>query len=630
LFNQLQNISRFNKQLIIAIVDFLLLPLILLISLFIRLGIWFVPHDPFTLALIFFAPILGVIIFAKFGLYRSVTRYFSFKAIWSIVQAVSLYSVIWGFIFIIGDGIPRSIVLINWVLAILLIVGSRMIARWILTKLSFNQNHTKLGLKSKNVLIYGAGDAGIQLVGALSHTNQYNLVGFIDDSGELYGIHICGLQVYSQKDILKLINKFNVNEILIAIPSVSRSRRIEIVDSLKPYQLEVRALPNFIDLAGGKVTANDLRKISIEDLLGREPVKPNQKLLSKNITDRVVMVTGAGGSIGSELCRQILLLKPKALVLFEISELALYSIEKELLNKSNVKKINIYPVLGSVVNRKRVKKILKHFKVDTIYHAAAYKHVPIVELNIHEGIETNIFGTLCCAQEAIAARVKTFVLISTDKAVRPTNVMGVTKRIAELILQAKSEKQNFTKFSMVRFGNVLNSSGSVIPLFKKQIKEGGPLTVTDKNITRYFMLISEAVELVIQAGAMGKGGDVFILDMGDPLKIVDLAKKMINLSGLQLKDKLNPRGDIEIIYVGLRPGEKLYEELLVGGDVSITENSRIMRAKEKKLPWIELQNILDALKDEMEDNDHEEIRKILLELVPEFKPEKKIKDILYN
>jgi len=416
---------------------------------------------------------------------------------------------------------------------------------------------------------------------------------------------------------------------LLALPSASRTKRFDIISALETHSVNVRMLPRVADLAGGKITTDDLQKVNIEDLLGRDAVLPNQKLLSKNIVGKVVMVTGAGGSIGSEICKQALSLKPKALILYEISELALYNIEKKF-SENGAHHIDIYPVLGSVNNRSRLMNIFKYFKVDTIYHAAAYKHVPLVEFNNAEGVENNLFGTLNCAQAAIDSGVETFVMISTDKAVRPTNTMGATKRCAELVLQALSEKQNDTKFTMVRFGNVLNSSGSVIPLFKKQIKEGGPVTVTDKSITRYFMTISEAVELVIQAGAMGKSGDVFVLDMGKPISIDVMAKKMIRLSGLEVKDESHPDGDIEIKYTGLRPGEKLYEELLIGGSNKSTDNPLIMHANENRVSWDEIKPILDDLKEEINNCDNEKIRKLLIKLVPEFKPQSEITDILYK
>ena len=611
--------------------DFAVLVLVLLASFSIRLGYWYFPNNDIIFWLIFGGPIIAIIIFVAFGLYRSVTRYIGFNALWSIAQGVTLYALIWGVIIFLGavEGIPRSIVLLNWTLSILVIGGLRLLARWLLSKERLLQNIKKSGIKHKNVLIYGAGDAGIQLMGGLEHSSEYKPVGFIDDSKEVQGRNISGMNIYSFSDVESLIKRLEVEEILIALPSTSRARRLDIIGSLEPYQVTVRMLPSLADLAGGKINVDDLRKVSIKDLLGREAVSANEELLSKNIMDKAVLVTGAGGSIGSELCRQIVNLKPKMLIMYEMSELALYDIEKELLNMTT-HQINIYPILGSINKKNRFSKVLRHFKVDTIYHAAAYKHVPMVEFNNSEGVDNNIFGTLNCSQAAIENGVETFVLISTDKAVRPTNTMGATKRSAELILQALAAKQSSTKFTMVRFGNVLDSSGSVIPLFKQQIKDGGPVTVTDKDIIRYFMLIPEAVELVIQAGAMGTGGDVFVLDMGRPISIDGLAKKMIRLSGLELKDKNHPDGDIEIKYIGLRPGEKLYEELLVGDNVSQTKNPLIMRAKEDMLSWDELKPILDCLKKEIKDCDQEKIRKLLIQLVQDFKPQKKITDLLHK
>jgi len=559
-----------------------------------------------------------------------------------VVQAVSLYALVWGVIgFMVAvDGIPRSVILINWMLSLLAIGGVRIAARFLLSNnvkfsifnFEFNGNGNGNGNGNSNerrVLVYGAGDAGVQLIGALAHSDEYHPVGLIDDSKELQGQYISGLSVYSVDAIEKLIIKLKVDEILIAMPSASRAKRLAIISTLEPYPVHVRMLPGVAELAQGKVSVGDLREVSIKDLLGRDLVEANKDLLGKNITDKVVVVTGAGGSIGSELCRQIVFLEPKALILFEMSELALYTIEKELSN-IGIYSLDIYPILGSVNNKARLDNVFKQFDVDTIYHAAAYKHVPMVEFNNTEGVANNIFGTLNCAQAAIDASVETFVLISTDKAVRPTNTMGATKRSAELVLQALSAKQSGTKFSMVRFGNVLGSSGSVIPLFKQQIKAGGPITVTDKDIIRYFMTISEAVELVIQAGAMGTGGDVFVLDMGEPVRIHDLAVKMIHLSGLEVKDESHPDGDIEIKYTGLRAGEKLYEELLIGDNVSETDNPLIMRAQEEMLAWDELKLVLDELNGAIESCDHEKLRKLLIKIVPDFKPQCEISDILYS
>ena len=637
MINRMIGLSRINKQLVMLFADSVALVLILLASFSIRLGYWYYPESDLVWV-IFGAPVVASIIFVRFGLYRAVIRYIGFKALWAIVQAVSLYALVWGAIgfMVATDGIPRSVILINWVLSLLAIGGVRIFARALLsenTNFKFLMFNFELNGKSqgdkKRVLVYGAGDAGVQLVSALSHSSEYNPVGFVDDLKELQGNQITGLNVYSIDAIEGVISKLRVDEVLIAMPSASRTKRLDIINILESYPVLVRMLPGVAELAEGKVSIGDLREVSIKDLLGRDTVVPNKELLSKNITNKVVVVTGAGGSIGSELCRQIVFLKPKALILYEMSELALYTIEKELSN-IGMHSMDLYPILGSVNNKTRLTNVFKRFGVDTVYHAAAYKHVPMVEFNNTEGVDNNIFGTLNCAQAAIDTGVKTFVLISTDKAVRPTNTMGATKRSAELVLQALSAKQSDTKFTMVRFGNVLGSSGSVIPLFKQQIKVGGPVTVTDVNMVRYFMTIPEAVELVIQAGAMGTGGDVFVLDMGKPVRIDDLAKKMIRLSGLEVKDESNPDGDIEIKYTGLRPGEKLYEELLIGDNVSETDNPLIMRAQEEMLAWDELEPILNDLQIAITNCDQKKLRELLIQIVPGFKPQCEITDVLYN
>jgi len=630
MINRMIGLSRVNKQLIMLFVDSVILVLILLASFSIRLGHWYFPQSD-LIWVIFGAPVVASIIFVRFGLYRAVIRYVGFKALWSIVQAVSLYALVWGVIGFMAavDGIPRSVILINWALSLLAIGGFRFVARWLLTRDGNLKSSAQSGANCKKVLVYGAGDAGIQLVSALVHSSEYKPVGFIDDLKELQGHQITGLNVYSIDVIEGVISKLNVDEVLIAMPSASRTKRLAVIDQLEPYPVHVRMLPGVAELAQGKVSIGDLREVSIKDLLGRDTVEANKELLSKNITDKVVVVTGAGGSIGSELCRQIVFLKPKALILYEMSELALYTIEKEL-SDIGMYSMDIYPILGSVNNKTRLTNVFKRFDVDTVYHAAAYKHVPMVEFNNTEGVDNNIFGTLTCAQVAIKTGVETFVLISTDKAVRPTNTMGTTKRVAELVLQALSAKQSATKFSMVRFGNVLGSSGSVIPLFKQQIKAGGPVTVTDVNMVRYFMTIPEAVELVIQAGAMGSGGDVFVLDMGKPVRIDDLARKMIRLTGLEVKDESHPEGDIEIKYTGLRPGEKLYEELLIGDNVSETDNPLIMRAEEDMLEWGELEPMLNNIQDAIKGCDHHKLRELLMQIVPGFKPQSEIVDVLYD
>jgi len=619
------NLPRKAKQAIMLLFDSAALVSILFASFAIRLGHWqFFESNLFWAILL--TPIVAVPIFIRFGLYRSVIRYISYQALWAVGQAVTLYALLWGLIgFMVAvDGIPRSVVLINWMLCILVIGGSRMFARWLITlQVAAEEENAKC------VVIYGAGDAGRQLSNALGQSNEYNHVAFLDDSTDKQGSYIGGVSVESPSKLSELIEEKNVSEVLLALPSISRKHRNEIIEALRLMPASVRSLPSVSDLAQGKVRIDDLREISIKDLLGRDAVEPNRELLKANIADKVVMVTGAGGSIGSELCRQIVFLKPKQLILFEVNEFSLYQVDQEL-ERIGMPNVEILPILGSVRDRERLEKICRHFAVQTIYHAAAYKHVPLVEFNNSEGILNNSIATRVVAEVAIAAKVETFVLISTDKAVRPTNTMGATKRVAELVLQAFAEQKHGTCFAMVRFGNVLDSSGSVIPLFKQQIKAGGPVTVTDENIVRYFMTIPEAVELVIQAGAMSKSGDVFVLDMGEPVRIYDLAKKMIQLSGLQVWDENNPDGDIEIKCTGLRPGEKLYEELLVGDNTSKTDNPLIMRAEEVKLDWGTLEPILDQLQEAATISNQERIRELLIEAVAEFRPQCEIVDFLFD
>ena len=599
------------KQAIMLFFDIFAVILSLLAAFSIRLDQWFFPvGDVDLLFSIFLAPIFLLPIFFRFGLYNNVIRYLGLKEIWRIIQAVSLYVILWGIVIFMGaiEGVPRSVIVINWLLLVMAICGSRFFARWLLLEINNNNN----------VLIYGAGSSGRQLTRALTYSNDHKPIAFIDDESKLHGQSINGLKVYSKDDLKALIEKKNIKEVFIAIPSISRIQRNEIIGYLESYSLLVRSLPSVSELAQGKVKINDLLEIDINDLLGRESVSPNKDLLKTNITEKVVLVTGAGGSIGSELCRQILSLKPKKIVLYEISESSLYLTEQELINMKFFD-VEVFPVIGSVGDESRLRNICKYYGVQTIYHTAAYKHVPLVEFNQSQGILNNTLGTLSAAKAAISSNVETFVLISTDKAVRPTNVMGASKRVAELILQAFSKQSHSTCFTMVRFGNVLNSSGSVIPLFKKQIKEGGPITVTHADIVRYFMSIPEAVELVIQAGAMAKGGEVFVLDMGKPIRIYDLAEKMIKLSGLQIINENNPNGDIEIQYTGLRPGEKLYEELLVNGKFSLTDNKLIMCAEEEMINWDDLEPILDEIKDAAINTEINKIYKLLNQLIPEFK-----------
>lgn len=618
------NIPTKYKQFSMIVFDLIAIVIVIIVSFSVRLGQWYWPDNNLFL-LIFCSPIIAIPIFFKLGLYQSIIRFLGLSGLWDIIKAVSLYALIWGVVGLMFffNYLPRSVIIINFILAIISIAGSRMIARWILSE------YIDKGINNdNNVIIYGAGSAGRELLNALSQSNEFTPVAFIDQSAKLNRRIINGVKVYDPEDVDLLIDFYSVSDVLLAIPSVSRKRRKEIINSLEGYPVKVRILPGYAAIAKGNVKVNDLREISIEDLLGRDTVNPSQKLLDKNIKGKVVMVTGAGGSIGSEICRQILQLGANKIILYEQSELALYTVSREL-NAINVN-TDVINILGSVTNMHRLEATCKKFSVQTIYHAAAYKHVPMVEFNNTEGVQNNIFGTLSCAQAAINCKVETFVLISTDKAVRPTNTMGATKRAAEMVLQALSKEQNSTNFCMVRFGNVLGSSGSVIPLFKEQIAQGGPITVTDINIVRYFMTVSESVELVIQAGAMGYDGDVFVLDMGVPVNINDLAQKMVKLSGLNIINSDNPDGDIEIKYTGLRPGEKLYEELLIGGNTFATDHPMILRAKEDMLSWKELQPILNELELSVKELDNKKLRTMLIKAVPSFKPKGDISDLLYN
>jgi len=602
--------------------DSIIIIAVLLCSFSLRLDYWYWPNDE-TFWVIFGAPLIAIPALYSFKLYQSIVRYIGPSALWSIVQAVTLYALAWGFLILtlnlevdipgISDSIPRSVAFINWMLTIITIGSMRVIAQSIFSDIKYSSNS-----KKTNVIIYGAGQSGRQLSHALQLSSEYKHVAYIDDNSTKNGQYINNVPVFSYNKIESLIKKHNITEILLALPAISMRKKKEIIFKLKEFPVQVRSLPSVSKLAEGKVKINDLLEIDIGDLLGRLPAIPNEGLLKIKITGKVVLVTGAGGSIGSELCRQIISLKPKNLILFESSEPALYQIEQDLAIV-NTHGIKIFPILGSVRDFKRMEYIFNHYVVQTIYHAAAYKHVPIVEFNPSQAVLNNSIGTMLTVEAAIAGNIETFVLISTDKAVRPSSTMGATKRVAELVLQALAKQKHNTCLTMVRFGNVLDSSGSVIPLFKKQIREGGPITVTDINMVRYFMTIPEAVELVIQAGAMGTGGDVFVLDMGEPMKIYDLAIKMINLSGLQLLDNHNPDGDIEIKYTGIRPGEKLYEELLVGKDSTETENKLIMRANEEMIEWDKLKLTLSMLNKASINNDIEMIQKLLREIIPGYK-----------
>jgi FlaA1/EpsC-like NDP-sugar epimerase len=615
LIDQILNMPRIRKRIIALSVDTLICLTTVAIAYWIRLGEWIAPVG--TQWLSYAAALLAIPLFITSGLYRAIFRYAGWGALIGVVRASALFGIVYCIVFAaIGiPGIPRTIGVLQPILLFLAIGCSRAIARYWLG--GGYQQLLRLGQR-RRVLIYGAGSAGRQLAAALANSEEMQVVAFIDDDPTLQGSVLNGKQIYGPDDLSQRIDDLEVADLLLAIPSASRQRRNEIIDSLASNQVSVRTLPGVADLAHGKVTVNDLRELDIDDLLGRDAVAPNQLLLAKNIADKTVLVTGAGGSIGSELCRQILALRPTALVLVEQGEYNLYAIEQDLLARRAGVAMLIAPLLASVQDEKRIDQILCEWKPDTIYHAAAYKHVPLVEHNPAEGVRNNVLGTFNVAQLAEKHGVSDFVLISTDKAVRPTNVMGATKRLAEMVLQAMAAESGNTRFSMVRFGNVLGSSGSVVPLFRKQIKEGGPVTVTHDQVTRYFMTIPEAAQLVIQAGAMAKGGEVFVLDMGSPVRIVDLAARMIELSGLTVRDEANPEGDIEIRVTGLRPGEKLFEELLIGDNPEDTAHPLIMKAHDGFLPLSSLKSKLSKLEGATIARNNQELRRLLKEIVPEF------------
>ncbi|PWW36976.1 FlaA1/EpsC-like NDP-sugar epimerase [Idiomarina loihiensis] len=572
--------------------------------------------------------ILGItlIAFIRFGLYRAVVRYVGFKVLSLVFFTVILSGALLAVgALLMGISLPVSAV-VNYVLiAFLLTGGSRLVVR---------EGYQRVMSRQKDrVIIYGAGSAGRQLAQAISNGDEFHPVLFVDDDSGLQNTSVLGLKVIPPENIDKAIHELGVQRILLALPSTLRSRRRQILDALEALPVKVQTVPGMADMVNGDLSIDQLQDVRVEDLLGRDPVSPEPQLMEKHITGQTILVTGAGGSIGSELCRQILKQRPKALVLYELSEFALYAIERELTQICQQQGIGaeIIPVIGTVQRRNRIETVLKAFTVDTVYHAAAYKHVPLVEYNMVEGVRNNVFGTWHTAEAAISAGVKQFVLISTDKAVRPTNVMGTTKRLSELVLQGLAQRQRETRFSMVRFGNVLGSSGSVVPLFKEQIEHGGPVTVTHPDITRFFMTIPEAAQLVIQAGTMGHSGSVFVLDMGDSVKIVDLARKMIRLSGLEERTEKNPHGDIAIEFSGLRPGEKLYEELLIGDNVEASDHSRILRANEQSLSWDEMEKLLGLLDDACQRFAIDELRQLLLDAPTGYAPaDNQICDVIWN
>ncbi len=566
------------------------------------------------------APIIAIPIFVRFGLYRAIFRYTGLDALMAISWAIGLYGAVFlGVLLLqVWPAIPRSLGILQPIIFLLLVSTSRALARFWLAGVS----GLVRPIHQARLLIYGAGVVGVQTASAMAMARQFILLGFVDDDEAKVGRTINGIPVFSPAQVPAMVTKLAVTDILLAIPSASRDRRNKIIHSMRALPVHTRTLPSLSDLASGRVTVRDFRELDVEDLLGREPVPPQTALVASLLRGRTIMVTGAGGSIGSELCRQILQERPSRLLMLDHSEYGLYTLHRELeaLCAAKYPEVEIVPLLASVVNRARLDWICTTYRPSTVYHAAAYKHVPMVECNPSEGIINNVFGTLNMAQAARDAQVDSFVLVSTDKAVRPTNLMGASKRMAELVLQtlASQSAPEATTFSMVRFGNVLGSSGSVVPLFRDQLSRGGPLTITDAEVTRYFMTIPEAVQLVLQAAAMAEGGEVFVLEMGEPVKIIDLARRLVELSGLQVRDAQNPDGDIEFTFIGLRPGEKLYEELLIGDNPSKTSHPRVMKAHEEFMGWPELMVQLKLLEQAAIANDEAAIRAVLRTCVSGF------------
>jgi len=621
--------KRSQKRTISIAYDTLAITLALYLAISLRLGIFAIDIDEKVIASFTITLGVSLLCFIKLGLYRAILRYAASDAVLAIftgtgISAITLSSSS----FFLSAGIPRSSPVIFFLSALVLLGGPRLFFRSLISLLN---SKNRSSLQQIPIIIYGAGYSGHQLSIGLDNENSlYKTIAFVDDNKKLTRNKLRGIDIHPANKLEQLAKEHNVNTVLLATGEITRSQKSQIIQRLEKLHLKTLTIPAIGDIISGKSAISDIRPVAVEELLGRDPVPPKPELMHACINNKNVMVTGAGGSIGSELCRKIIQQRPKRLVLFEISEYNLYAIEQNLKGLNTDNKVEVSPILGSIQDRKRLERVMKTFQINTIYHAAAYKHVPLVEHNVVEGVQNNVLGTWHCAKAAIATKVESFVLISTDKAVRPTNVMGVTKRTAELILQALTEHQKTTRFTMVRFGNVLGSSGSVVPLFRKQIAQGGPITVTHPDITRYFMTIPEASELVIQAGSMGQGGDVFVLDMGEPVRIVDLAKQMIHLSGLSISEQPNGTEDIEIKFTGLRPGEKLYEELLVGDNVSGTEHQLIMRAEEKRLPWEETLKLLESLERHCKANEYLKTYNTLLSAPTDYQGSGKIEDNIWN
>lgn len=633
------------KQALVAAVDAMLALGSLWFALSLRFETLFAPFLPQHYAIFLLSPLLALPIFARCGLYRAIFRYSSFGATAAIVRAVLIYALVFGTAMLaMGQfyaHLPRSVAIIQPVLFAWAVLASRMMGAAILSGVRRPETDRK---PCERLLIFGAGVSGIQTAGALQASSRYKVVGFIDDSPAKVGRHVMGVTVRSRAEAERMVRDKTVDSVLLALPNVSRVERNAVVEWLRPFGIHVRSIPSVVEIATGRVTLSEMRELDIEDLLGRPPVSQSIDRVQAVITDRVVMVTGAGGSIGSELCRQIARARPTRLLLVEASEIALYNIHRELVGLCERLGVQValVPLLCNVRDAARINEIFTAWRPFTVYHAAAYKHVPLVEHNVVEGIANNVLGTVTVARAAIASGAQRFVLISTDKAVRPTNVMGASKRLAEVALQAmaaereiafakgRAKVENQTVLTMVRFGNVLGSSGSVVPLFRAQLVAGGPLTVTHEDVTRYFMTIPEAAQLVLQAGASAKGGEVFLLDMGEPVRIVDLARRMIELSGATVRDAANPNGDIPIKITGLRAGEKLYEELLIDDSAMPTDHPRIMQARERMWPWAEIRERLDELQLALAENDVVFLRTILSRYVDGFPANGEVVDWLHG
>jgi FlaA1/EpsC-like NDP-sugar epimerase len=643
IINYLLALSRATKRLIVLVVDAFVCVASVWLAFYLRLGETVGLSAPFLLA-VAASIVLAMPLFIRFGLYRAIFRYSGLPALMAVANATLFYGIAYAAVFTVWniEGVPRTIGLLQPIILFLLVGASRAAARvWLGGLYEVRLRQSAL----PRALIYGAGSAGRELASAMVNSHEIRVIGFLDDDHQLHGQLLNGLRIHDPSKLEALIEQIGATDVLLAIPSASRQRRVEILAQLKPYRLAVRTLPGLGDIATGRVTLADVRELDIDDLLGRSPVKPNGLLMNMNNHGKTVVVTGAGGSIGAELCRQLLQTLPKRLLLVEANEHALYQVHRELVHSLQAAdlsdtetQLDIVPLLASVCDETRIEEIMSTWQPHTVYHAAAYKHVPLVEHNPAEGVHNNVWGTRVCAEAAIRNGVRNFLLISTDKAVRPTNIMGATKRLSEMLLQALSAvnpaaiskggttPSTRTIFTMVRFGNVLGSSGSVVPLFREQIRDGGPLTITHPEITRYFMTIPEAAQLVIQAGAMGAGGDVFVLDMGQPVRIIDLARRMVELSGLTVKDEMNPNGDIEFKITGLRPGEKLYEELLIGDNPITTQHPRIMKAQEQFLPWATLESKLNTLDIAVGVNDVPAIKSLLTELVTGYQSSGEVVD----